>query len=72
MEVEKIEIKLTLSLEEAQILKAVLDNIGGTGDIRNSCDNMSSKLECAGFTINPDIADRFKGSLHVYDLKWGE
>jgi hypothetical protein len=73
MEIEKVFINVKFTLEEAVILKSLLDSIAGTGNTRNIVNHMSDMLEIEGLPVNRDVFDDlFKGELTAVDPKMGE
>lgn len=72
MEIEKVYIKVMFTLEEAVILKSLLDGIAGTGNTRSIVNNMSDILWMAGVPNSSQIDELFKGELTAVDPKMGE
>lgn len=72
MKIEKVFVNIKLTLEEAVILKSLLDSIAGTGCTRSIINSMSDILWMAGVPNSSQIDELFKGELTAIDPKEGE
>jgi len=72
MEIEKVYLNIKLTLEEAVILKSLIDSVSGTGSTRNTVNHISDTLEIAGIPVNFTLSETiFRGELIAIDPKMG-